>query len=317
MHDKLAHTAEHAFIGSLQNLLGRTLKVKKVEHKGSSNTAIIEIPELSLDTIFKAEMEVNRLITEGRKVISYKFPSLEEARKEIPNLRANEERISGEVRIVEIENHDIAACTMPHADDLRECDFFLVTRVSKTGNKYEVDFLASHYAKDTSVTLSTKLLKMCQQLGANINTIEETVRKLRIENEVYKVILKEHTSDKLDQIVPIINDKAILLKGIFTNLSDERLQEFVGEKIANANTVVVLANNIVTNEASHIVIARSQNMTNIDCIKLFRQFVGPDGKGGGKPHFVTGIAKRRMTNSIIHNVSSEILRLTNNILKDT
>src|SRR5687768_18368695 len=45
------------------------------------------------------------------------FASLEEAKKHIPNLRANEERISGEVRVVEIEGHDVAACAMEHTED--------------------------------------------------------------------------------------------------------------------------------------------------------------------------------------------------------
>ena len=314
MHDKLAHTAEHAFIGSLQNLLGQTLKVRKVEHKGSSNTAIIEIPELSLDTVFKAEMRVNELIAEGRIIMVRSVGSLEEAKKQVPNLRANEERISGEVRIVEIENHDIAACAMEHADNLRECDFFLVTRVSKSGKEYEVDFVVSHQAKDISASLSAKLLRICSELGANINTIEKTVKKLKIENETNKIKLKALTTEKLDKIIPISNGNIILLKGIFTNLSDDQLQEFAGAKIANTNTVVILSNNIVDDEAgggmSRIVIARNEKIADIDCNKLFRQFAGTDGKGGGKPHFVIGIAKREAINSIIENISAEILQIT-------
>src|SRR5688572_1618187 len=112
MHDRLAHTAEHAFIGSLQKLLGKTLQVRKVEHKDGANTAFIVIPQLDFDTVLKAESEVNSLIAEGRKVVARTFASLEEAKRQVPNLRANEERIAGEVRVIEIENHDAAACAM-------------------------------------------------------------------------------------------------------------------------------------------------------------------------------------------------------------
>ncbi|HEY7506656.1 MAG TPA: hypothetical protein VH621_03560, partial [Nitrososphaera sp.] len=69
MHDRIAHTAEHAFIGSLQKLLGQTLHVRKVEHRESSNTAFIVIPHLDPDIIFKAQSQVNSLIKDGRKVI--------------------------------------------------------------------------------------------------------------------------------------------------------------------------------------------------------------------------------------------------------
>src|SRR5262245_3421476 len=133
MHDRLAHTAEHAFIGSLQKLLGHTLKVRKVEHKDAANTAFIVVPQLELEQVIKAESEVNSLIFEGRSVLARTFPSLEEAKRQLPDLRANEERIVGEVRVIEIENHDIAACAMDHASNLQECDFFLVTRLSKSG----------------------------------------------------------------------------------------------------------------------------------------------------------------------------------------
>jgi Ser-tRNA(Ala) deacylase AlaX len=42
----------------------------------------------------------------------------------MPNLRANEDRIANNnpVRVVEIEDHDVAACIMDHSANLRECD---------------------------------------------------------------------------------------------------------------------------------------------------------------------------------------------------
>ena len=140
-------------------MLGQTLKVRKVEHKssGSNNTAFILIPQLDLDTVIKAEAEVNSLIAKGRRITTRTFSSLEEAKREIPNLRANEERITAtgasKVKVVEIENHDVAACAMEHASNLQECDFFLVTRLSKSGSEYEVDFVVGRQAKDTAVAL--------------------------------------------------------------------------------------------------------------------------------------------------------------------
>jgi alanyl-tRNA synthetase len=54
MYNKLAHTAEHAFIGSLQKILGSTLSVRKVEHREKDNTVIIKLPQLDLQTVIKA-----------------------------------------------------------------------------------------------------------------------------------------------------------------------------------------------------------------------------------------------------------------------
>ncbi|HXV46526.1 MAG TPA: hypothetical protein VD736_07635 [Nitrososphaera sp.] len=305
MHDKVAHTAEHAFIGSLQKLLGQTLKVRKVEHKGSSNTAFIVIPQLDLDSVVKAENEVNALIEQGRKISERTFPSLEKARRQIPKLRANEERIEGEVRVVEIENHDVAACARDHAGSLWECDFFLVTRLSKSGNEYEVDFVVGPQAKETAVALSAKLLKVCGELGANINTVENTARKLRAENESNIGKLRALGREKLAGIKPATNGRITLLKGIFENLPDDLLQDFAGRKIADANTVVLLAN--VGSETASIVFARNEK-TEIDCNRLFKQLAGPDGRGGGKPNFVMGIVNKRAVGSVLERIAGEVLR---------
>ena len=295
----------------MQKLLGQTLKVRKVEHKesGYNNTAFIEIPQLDLDTVIKAEAEVNSLIAKGRRVMTHTFSSLEEAKRKIPNLRANEERISAatpsEVKVVEIENHDISACAMAHANNLQECDFFLVTRVSKSGNEYEVDFVVSRQAKDTAIALSSKLLRICNELRANINTVENTAQKLRSENEINARKLKALSREKLSSIQPIRSGSITLLKGIFENLSDDQTQEFAGEIILNPSTLVLFAN--MSNERANIVFACNEKMEGFDLNKMFKQFAGTDGRGGGKPHFVTGIVKKQAVSRVLDSISREVL----------
>jgi alanyl-tRNA synthetase len=286
-------------------LLGQTLRVRKVEHKSSGNTAFIVIPQLDLNTLLKAEAEVNTLISEGRRVAVRTFASLEEARKNVPNLRANEERIAGEVRVIEIENHDVAACAMDHAGNLQDCDFFLVTRVSKSGSEYEVDFAVGRQAKETAVALSGRLLRVCGELGANINTVEDTAKKLRSENENNARKLRALSREKLSGIRPATNGSVTLLKGLFENLADDQLQEFAGEKISDANTVVLVAN--IGNEIATVVFARNEKME-IDCNRLFRQFSGPYGRGGGKPHFVTGVIKKEVVSDVLGKIENEIMR---------
>jgi alanyl-tRNA synthetase len=282
-----------------------------VEHKdsGYSNTAFIQIPQLDLDIVIKAEEEVNSLIVKGRRVTARIFSSLEEAKREIPTLRANEERITAatpsEVRVIEIENHDVSACAMEHASNLQECDFFLVTRVSKSGNEYEVDFVVGSQAKDTAVALSSKLLRVCNELRANINTVENTAQKLRSENEINARKLKALSREKLSCIQPITNGSVTLLKGIFENLSDDQLQEFAGEIIINPNTLVLLAN--ISDERANIVFAHNEKMEGIDLNKMFKQFAGIDGRGGGKSHFVTGIVKKQAVRRVLDSIAREIL----------
>jgi alanyl-tRNA synthetase len=294
------------FIGSLQKLLGQTLKVRKVEHKGSGNTAFIVIPQLDLETVIRAESEVNELIAQGRKTSERAFPSLEEAKRQIPNLRANEERIEGQVRVVEIENHDVAACARDHAGNLHECDFFLVTRLAKSGSEFEVDFVVGKQAKETAVALSSRLLKVCSELGANINTVENTARKLKAENEGNIGKLRALGRERLSDIRPATNGRVTLLKGIFENLVDDQLQEFAGKKIVDPNTMILLAN--IGSEMASVVFARNEKMMEIDCNKIFKQFAGPGGRGGGKPHFVTGVVRKQEVSNVFDRIAEQVLR---------
>jgi alanyl-tRNA synthetase len=282
------------------------LRVRKVEHKDSGNTAFIVLPDLDLDAVFRAETHVNRLIAEGRNVKARTFDSIESARKEIPNLRANEEKISGTVRVVEIEGHDAAACAMEHAANLRECDFFLVSRVSKSGDEYEVDFVVGQKAKDLAISLSARLLRVCREFGANINTVETTAKKLRMENEAAQAMLRALASEKLDSIKPEKVGHFTLWKGVFSNLDDDQLRDFAGERIASENCVVLLVN--ITSKVANIVFARNENMTELDCVALFRSIVGPAGRGGGKSHFVTGVADIAAVERIIKDISDELAR---------
>ena len=311
MHNKIAHSAEHAFIGSLQKLIGKTLNVRKVEHRKTDNSVFITIPNLDLELIIRAESEVNSLINMGRKIITHSFESLTEARERLPGLRANEERITGSnpVRVVEIEGHDLAACAMEHVTNLDECSFFLVTRLSKNGNDYEINFVVGEQAKETAIALSLKLLKICEEVEANFNTVENTVRKLKTESEICLDKLKNLTQEKLDNIIPYITDytKTIIISGVFSDLLDDEIRIFAGRKIAQSNIVVIVANiNHHSDDTASIVFARNEALVNIDCNKLFREISSENGRGGGKPHFVTGVVNKERVTDIVNNIIARL-----------
>ncbi len=86
MHNRLAHTAEHAFVGSIQKILGSTLSVRKVEHRENNSSIHIGLPELDLQTVIEAEHQVNSLINIGRNIQTYSFETLAKARERFPGL---------------------------------------------------------------------------------------------------------------------------------------------------------------------------------------------------------------------------------------
>lgn len=316
MYNKLAHTAEHAFIGSLQKILGSTLSVRKVEHREKDNTVIIKLPHLDLQTVIKSQQEVNFLIDSGKNIKTHSFETLDKARERFPSLRANEDRIKEKkesVRVIEIEGHDIAACAMEHASNLRECEFFLVTRMSKAGGNagYEINFVVQSQAKEASMILSWKLLRICQDLGANINTVEDTVKKLDREEKMKTLKLKKLTTWYLDKIMPstLEHGKVNLIQDILYSLDDDEIRSFVGKMVSHTKerTIILLAHIANDNEENaSVTFARTQSLEHIDCNKLFNQYSYLGARGGGKPTFLTGVINKEKIHQLMNHLVTDI-----------
>jgi alanyl-tRNA synthetase len=302
-HSKLAHTAEHAFIG---------VSVRKVEHHDNNNLIVIATTDLDLDILMAAQSEVNSLINQGRNIIIHNFVSLAEARRVLPDLRANEERIGikEHVRVVEIEDHDFAACIMDHAANLGECGLFLITRINRTGLELEVNFVVADSAKLTSMELARKMMNLCQVTGGNYNTIEKTVKRLRQTHDMYLEKARLMSEQILDNIesVPSSNSGPRTISSTFVGLLEQQIREFAIRKTAAENNLVIVIANLgaETDSMASIVLARSGSLRNIDCYRIFSEVSTEWGKGGGKPEFVTGVIKREYVDHFVNRIVEKI-----------
>ena len=315
MNTKAAHTAEHAFLGSLQKILNKTLSERKVEHKDLYNVAFINATEIQLDfeKISIAQKEVNRLISGGRKILHHSFPSLNEAKMKLPNLRANEARLADAetITVVEIENHDVAACSMEHVNNLSECIFFLVTSLSKNGSDYEIKFMVGKNAMDEAVNAIEKINMICDQIDANYNTVEATIRRVYNEREQYYGQLKKITNKMLNEI-PIQHfekNNVTVISTILDNASWRIIQNFAGEKILEPRTIIILIN-MDDRDTANLIFARSPDV-DLDCVKIFQNLRKNQeiGLGGGKPNFVIAKIVKPMSDKILQALTEESLKL--------
>jgi alanyl-tRNA synthetase len=317
MHNRLAHTAEHAFVGSMQKILGSTFSVRKVEHRENNSSIHIKLPELDLQTVVEAEHQVNSLINTGRNIQTYSFETLAKARERFPGLRANEERIKEKrqpIRVIVIEGHDVAACSMDHASNLRECEFFLITGISRTGagSGYEIIFTVQNQAKEASMKLSWKLLRICQELGANINTLEDTVKRLNNEEKVKALKLKRLTTKYLDKIKDSNlseGENVRFIRDVMYGLDEKEIRSFIGRTISppNKETVVLMAHIPIENEnLASVTFARSQSLRYIECDKLFNRYSYLGARGGGRSAFVTGSISKDRVSQLMANLVQDI-----------
>jgi alanyl-tRNA synthetase len=302
MHSKLAHTAEHIFMGSLQRLVAG-ISVRKVEHSDTINKVYLKSPELTLDMIYKAEIMTNEIIEEGREVKEHKFPSIEEARKAFPQMRAYEERISGEVRVVEIDSYDYSACAREHAHKTNECGFFLVTRISKEGDQYEIEFLTGKEAQQSALELSMKCIKVARELSASMQTLEATAKNVKNELDEYKKRITVLTENFLDTVTPVSKNGRTIYAKIMSILDDSTIMKRSGEIIKQENTVILFVN---TNSRATIVLACNERLQ-LDCNTILKSILTKfGGKGGGKSNFATGSVEREKAEDTFNALCKEL-----------
>lgn len=302
MHQKEAHTAEHIFVGSLQRLVSNIF-VRKVEHRDSLNKIYIKCQELSLDSIHEAELMANKIIEEGRRVKEHNFQSLEEARKMFPQMRAYEERISGSVRVIEIDGYDYAACAREHTQSTSECGLFIITRVSREQDEHEIEFVVGEAAKLSAIDMSMRCIKVARELGASMNTLEATAKNLREDLDGYKKKLVQITEQLVDNVTPKNSDGKLVYAKVFDMLDDSTIMKKAGEIIKQPNTLVAFAN---IGDSGIIVLACNDKLQ-INCDSILKSALSRfGGKGGGKLNFATGSVPKDKVHDIFDTLLKDL-----------
>jgi alanyl-tRNA synthetase len=263
--------------------------VRKVEHGDSVNRVYIKCQELSLDNIHEAEIMANKIIGEARRVKEHNFQSIEDARKAFPQMRAYEERISGNVRVIEIDGYDYAACAREHTESTGECGFFIVTHVSREKDEHEVEFVVGEQAKLSAVEMSMKCISVAKELGASMKTLESTAKNLKDDLDMYRKRLNPITEQLVDKAVPQKKGDKLLFASIFEMLDDSTLIRKAGEIIKRSDTIVIFIN---ANNNGTALLACNDSLQ-IDCNSVLQSVLSKfQGKGGGKRNFATGSVPR-------------------------
>ena len=283
---RAAHTAEHLFAGSLR-IIQPSIKIVKVDQSEDRNSLFIEAESLDWDTVLKAEKRANQAISENRVVREHFLPSLEEAKQRFLGLRAMEERISGEVRVVEIDGYDYAACSREHAPNSGECGLFLVTRVVKAGQKgFQVDFAVGDEAKMKALELSKIILNIVDILGAPLGSVEKTAENMVSELDGLRRRFASMSEQAAEEIPVSERSGVKIYSKTFEGLDIKRLMKKVGELTEQQTKAVVLVANLT--EDATVILARSKDV-GFDAGALLRSVLCRyGGRGGGRPEFASG-----------------------------
>ena len=299
----LAHTGEHIFMGSLQRIVPN-ISVRKVEQTEDRNSLFIKSDILTWDQVLQAEKLANSVIAEDKSIVEHFFPSLDEARKKFPKMRAIEERISGQIRVIEVDGYDYSACAREHATNSGECEFFLVTSFSKEGDTYEIRFEVGERAKAAALEHSAILMKVANAIGASLNTVEKTATNLKEEvNDLRKKV--RVASQKDVSSIPVEDVKgANLYSRMFENLENKVLMEKAGKLIKTQRSVVILANKA---EKGFVLLAKSPDIKLNSAEILRNSLASFGGKGGGKEDFASGSIDGSKLEEVFAKIKSTII----------
>lgn len=174
------HTGEHILSRALE-LTVPGLRILKAELGDRVSTVFVESPiEMDWNVIFRAERLANSVIHEGRKV-HVRVVKPEEARR-IKDLRIKWDRIDSDfIRLVEVEDFDIIACSGTHVDDTREVGDILVVKLNGSRGKYEVKFELD--AIERLWDYSYRMRKVESDVNMQIEDLVDSYNRAKSENK--------------------------------------------------------------------------------------------------------------------------------------
>ena len=213
------HTAEHMFARALQEQ-GLDIHVRKADTYREDDIGKVYIKEIiPFEKITLAEKRVNEKILENLAVKEENFENLDEATKNNPKLRFNEDRLDKEkeVRVISIVDYDFSAYKHLHVKQTKEIVMFTVKRISYLGGETEIEFLAGTYALMFLMQIKNQVINAAMErhfipekiLDYIKNENERTNELEKEEKEIFYRILEE-------------NPQVILLKEV-------KISKFYGE----------------------------------------------------------------------------------------
>ena len=301
-----AHTAEHILMASIKRIVPEASAIKVV-HDEKGNTLYLRAPKLDWDIIAEAVKAANRVIEEGREVKEWFFENLEEAKKAIPSLRSYDERISGRVRVIEVEGYDYSACTRKHVSNTKECGCIFVTGFSKASEDlYQIRFEVGEKAKEYAAETLALHMKVSEAVGASQKTVLQTAINLKQEVEDLRERLAHLTRHILDQLKPEEVCGIKLYTARYKEMERKTMMDYAGETTVKGKSVVLLVDE---QKDAFFVLSRSKDLA-FDCGALLKEVLQIfGGRGGGKPEFASGSAPKEAAEQVLNILKNKILEV--------
>lgn len=278
------HTGQHLLSAAFEHETG----AKTVSfHLGTTASTIDLDKELPADQIARVEDAANRVLWEDREVC-VKFATAGEAAK-LP-LRKEPAR-EGELRIIEIKDHDLSACGGTHVRRTGAIGIIAISGCERFKGGLRVEFvcggraLRDYRRLKTSIGGSVRLLSVLpDELPSAIEKLQTLGRSQQKSQEGLYERLAAHEAASLaasSQNVGAVNLVAAAVSGWDAN----GLKKLASSITAKPATVAVL----LTTESPALVIASRSEDLSLDTGALLKILIDKfGGRGGGKGAMAQG-----------------------------
>ena len=166
------HSAQHLLSGAVETTLGLETIAVKI-NIDSPSTIDFPIPRIDEAGMERAEALANAIIYEDRPIRSYFVPEGEIG--QVPLRRPP--KVTGEVRIVEIDRFDYSACGGTHCTTTGMIGIVKVLKAERRGEETRIYFVAGDLARRQFESEHSALMRIAQRLNANPETAAAALDK--------------------------------------------------------------------------------------------------------------------------------------------
>ena len=295
-----AHTASHILYGAGRQLLddlgygGFDISAPQGDDPSAEGKVRVDFTtptEIDDSTLVALERLTNRAVWESRSV-TWETMAQDEAlaREKIAFNTKTEEGLDGEsVRVVTVEDWDVAACGGTHVRNTREIGPVTVLDRSNPGEGMtRVEFVVGYRAIEERATERTLAMEVASRLETGLSELPDAVSRLQTENaelgaelDAIKTELVEARLTELSEET-VERDGAIWLVGTVSGLDANALADRAQDAVGDGTDVAAL----VDEDGQYLAVATTGSVDAGDVVGDVTEEFG--GGGGGSPTVAQG-----------------------------
>ncbi len=280
------HSGQHLLSQVFYQLFG--YETVSVHFGALESTLDLDVETVTDEEFHEAERYANRLVYDNLPITARFVPDTE--LDQIPLRRAP--KVTGQIRIVEIEDFDYSACGGTHCRRTGELGPIKFVRQTRQNHKARLTFLCGRRALVDYAEKHDLIMDAAGLYNNDYRLVPELVERSLVETK----LLQKQVKELADQLLPVEAaalrtaadeiDGLLVVSQIFGDRDANAIKQMASALVEEPNTVALLIS--AAGSKLTLVVARSQDVT-LHAGNLLKETLTEfGGGGGGRPEFAQG-----------------------------